>query len=147
VGSPLVVGYVLSSVLSVALAAAAWRWPRGGRLPYAVLFGGASVLNAVTALRTPMVYVEGFGPRAVGPMKEIIEGAVALAPDAFVLAIAVGQAAIAAGLAVGRGAALVLGVAGAATFLVAISWLGVGAAFPTNLVLAAGVLLLLRGRR
>jgi len=53
-------------------------------------------------------------------MRQFIERVVSLAPDAFVLAIAVGQ------------------------LLVAISWPGVGAAFPTNLVLAAGVLLLLR---
>jgi len=44
------------------------------------------------------------------------------------------------------GPLLWLGVVGAACFLVAISWLGVGAAFPANLVMAAGVLLLLRGR-
>jgi hypothetical protein len=50
-------------------------------------------------------------------------------------------------LALGRGLLLWLGAVGAACFLVAISWLGVGAAFPTNLVLAAGVVLLLRAQR
>jgi hypothetical protein len=54
---------------------------------------------------------------------------------------------VAIALALGRGLLLWLGVVGAACFLVAISWLGMGAAFPTNLVLAAGVVLLLRARR
>jgi membrane protein implicated in regulation of membrane protease activity len=80
-------------------------------------------------------------------MREFIERVVALAPDAFVLAIAAGQVLAGVALALGRGALLWLGVVGAACFLVAISWLGVGAAFPTNLVLAAGVLALLRARR
>ena len=49
-------------------------------------------------------------------------------------------------LTVGRGVLLGFGVVGAASLLVAISWLGAGAAFPLNLVLAAGVVLLLRSR-
>ena len=59
----------------------------------------------------------------------------------FVLAIA-----LVAGLliAFGRGLPFKAGVAGAVLFSLAISGLGVGAAFSTNLFLAAGVALLLR---
>ena len=98
----------------------------------------------MTALRSPDVYVTGFGPHAFAPMRQFIEGAVALAPGAIVLAIATGQLLVAVGLALGRGVPFRVAVVGATCFLVGISWLGVGAAFPTNLVLAAGVLLLLR---
>jgi hypothetical protein len=80
-------------------------------------------------------------------MREFIERVVALAPDAFVLSIAAGQVMVALALAVGRGFLLWAGVVGAACFLGAISWLGMGAAFPMNVVMAAGVALLLRGRR
>jgi len=80
------------------------------------------------------------------PFREFIERVVALAPQAFVLAVAGGQVLVGLGLVVGRGLPLAGGAAGAAFFLVAISWLGVGAAFPLNLVLAAGALLLLRER-
>ncbi len=143
----LATGYVVTTVVSVVLLVVAWRWSRIGRGLFAVLFLGASVFNAVTALRTPSAYVEGLAPHAFTPMREFIERVVALFPDTFVLAIAAGQFAAGVGLAVGRGPWLQLCVAGAACFLVGISWLGVGAAFPLNLVLAAGVLLLLRGPR
>jgi hypothetical protein len=122
----------------------AWRRPRAARWAYALLFLGAGVFNAVTALRTPEVYVTGFAPHAIGPFRDFIERVVALAPDAFVLTIAAGQALVAVALAAGRGLLLVAGAVGAALFLVALSWLGVGAAFPTNLVLAAGAILLVR---
>ena len=143
--STLATGYVVTSITSALLLVLAWRRPRAGRVPFALLFLSAGVFNAVTALRTPEVYVQGFAPHAFPPMRQFIERVVALAPDAFVLAISAGQLLIGIALALGRGAAFQLGVGGAACFLAAISWLGVGSAFPTNLVLCAGVLLLLRG--
>lgn len=142
--SALAAGYVVTSITAALLLLVAWRWPRAGRIPFALLFLSAAVFNAVTALRTPQVYVEGFAPHAFPPMRQLIERVVALAPDAFVLAIAAGQLLAGLALAFGHGLAFRLGVAGAAFFLAAISWLGVGAALPANLVLCAGVLLLLR---
>jgi hypothetical protein len=145
--SPLAKGYLFTAVGSAALLLAAHRRPRLGRVLFALLFGVAAIFNAATAIRTPEVYVEGFAPHAIRPMREFIERVVALAPDAFVLAVAAGQLLVALALAFGRGLTFALGVAGAAAFLVGISWLGVGSAFPLNLVLAAGVLLLLRQGR
>jgi hypothetical protein len=148
--SPLAMGYAVTAVVSLLMLLLAWRRPRAGRWAYALLFLGAGIFNAVTALRTPEVYVTGFAPHAIGPFREFIERVVTLAPGAIVLTIAAGQVLIAAGLAAGRGAPLIGGAAGAALFLVAISWLGLAAAFPTNLVLAVGAMLLLRpqpGRR
>jgi hypothetical protein len=146
VGS-LLLPYLVTAAVALALLVLAWRRPHAGRIAYAVLFLAAGAFNAVTAARTPQVYVTGFGPRAFPPMREFIERVVALAPDAFVLAIAAGQVLVAAGLAWGRGIPLAAAVAGGASFLAGISWLGVGAAFPANLVLAAGILLLLRRQR
>ena len=145
--SSLVLGYALTALCSSLLLAAAWCWPRFARLPFAVLFLAASAFNAVTALRDPGVYVTGFAPHAFPPAREFIERVVALAPDAVVLAVAAAQAVVGLGLAHGRGVPFHVGVVGATCFLVGISWLGVGAAFPLNLVLAAGVLLLLRRAR
>lgn len=143
----LVTAYAITGAASLTLLAVAWRWPRRGRWPFAALFAGAAAFNAFTAVRTPEVYVTGFGPLAFPPMRELILGVVALAPGPIVLAIAAGQLLVAAGLAAGRGVPFRLAVVGATVFLGGISWLGVGAGFPTNLVLAAGVLLLLRGER
>jgi uncharacterized membrane protein YphA (DoxX/SURF4 family) len=142
--SAIATGYIVASIVSVMMVVVAWRRPRAGRLLYAVLFLGAGMFNGITALRTPQVYIDGFAPHAFPPMSDFIERIVALAPDAFVLAIAVGQVLVGIALAVGRGIPFVAGVIGAAFFLVAISWLGIGAAFPTNLVMAAGVALLPR---
>src|SRR5512133_2308366 len=120
--STVTTGYAVTTVSSLLLLALAWRWPRAGRSSFAVLFSGAALYNAVTAIRTPMAYVEGFGPHAITPMREFIERVVTLAPDAFVLSVAAGQLVVAVLLAVGRGWGFQLGVALAATFLVGISW-------------------------
>ncbi len=149
--SAVATGYVVTAAGSLLLLALAWRCPRAGRLAFAALFVGASVFNAVTAIKNPTAYVDGFAPHAFPPMREFLERVVALVPDAFVLTIAAGQLLAGVGLAIGRGTPFHAGVIGAACFLTAISWLGIGAAFPLNLVMAAGVLLLLRrsahGRR
>jgi Mn2+/Fe2+ NRAMP family transporter len=145
--STIATGYIVTSVVSVVMLVVAWRWPRAGRLLYGLLFLAAGVFNAVTAVRTPQVYVQGFAPHALPPMREFIERVVALVPDAFVLTMAAGQVLVAAALALGRGLLFWFGVVAATCFLVALSWLGVGAAFPTNLVMAAGVVLLLRARQ
>jgi hypothetical protein len=143
--STVATGYVVTSVVSLLLSALAWRAPRFGRFPFAALFLGAAIFNTVTASRTPNVYVEGFAQHALPPMREFIERVLSLAPGAFVISIAIGQFVAGVGLVLGRGLLFRLGVVWAASFLVGISWLGVGAAFPTNLVMAAGVLFVLRG--
>ncbi len=140
-------GYGVTAVASLALLAAAWRRPRLGRWLFAALFLGASAVNAVTALRTPQVYVTGFAPHAVGPFRDFIERIVALAPDAFVLAIALLQLLVGLALLLARGVPFQVAVFAGATFLAGISWLGVGAGFPVNLVFAAGLLVLLKGDR
>ena len=142
--SPIAIAYAITAGVSIAMLLAAWRRPRVGRLLFAVMFFAAGLFNGVTALRTPQVYVHGFGRYAVGPYRSFIEGPFAVAPGVFVLAIAAGQLLVALGITFGRGLLFKAGVAGAVVFLLAISGLGVGAAFPLNLVLAAGAVLLMR---
>jgi hypothetical protein len=92
------------------------------------------------------MYVEGFGPTAIPLYQAFIEGPFARNPALFVLPIALGQ--LLCGLAVlfGRGRWVRLGLVGCIVFLVAITGLGVGCAFPANLVMAIGPALLLRHR-
>lgn len=144
--SPVAPGHAVTALAAALLLAAAWWRARLGRALFAALFLGAAVFNAVTALRAPEAYVEGFAPRAVGPFRPFIERVVALAPDAFVLAVALGQLLVAAGLASGRRPLVHAAAAAGAAFLVALSFLGVGAAFPANLAFAGGLVLSARGR-
>jgi hypothetical protein len=109
-------------------------------------FAVAGAFNLWTANTTPQVYVEGFAPYAFAPYREFILGAFARHTREFVTAIACGQ--MTAGLLIFAPIPWRrVGYAGAIMFLIAITGLGVGAAAPSNLILAGGVATLLSMRR
>ncbi|WP_257446236.1 hypothetical protein [Archangium lipolyticum] len=140
-------GYFFSFILAAVMVAACARWPHTvGRLVVAAVFLIASIINLTLALVAPRLYVEGFGPMAVPLFQSFIEGPFAANPALFVLPIALGQ--LLCGLAVlfGRGRVARLGLVGCLVFLVAITGLGVGCAFPANLAMAIGPALLLGHR-
>lgn len=140
-------GYIFSFILAALLVVACARWPHSvGRVLLAALFLIASAINATLALVHPQVYVEGFGPWAIPLYQAFIEGPFARNPALFVLAIALGQLVCGLGVLFGRGIWMKLGLVGCIVFLVAITGLGVGCAFPANLALALGPALLLRYR-
>jgi hypothetical protein len=138
-------GYFVSLLVAAAMVVLCARWPHTvGRLAVVVVFLPAGLVNATLALVNPSLYVEGFGPTAIPLYQAFIEGPFARNPALFVLPIALGQ--LLCGLAVlfGRGNQARLGLVGCVVFLVAITGLGVGCAFPANLVMAIGPALLLR---
>ncbi|QRN93056.1 hypothetical protein JRI60_28045 [Archangium violaceum] len=140
-------GYFFSFILAAVLVVACARWPHSvGRLVVGAAFLSASAINLTIVLVAPRLYVEGFGPTAIPLYQAFIEGPFAANPALFVLPIALGQ--LLCGLAVpfGRGGVARLGLVGCIVFLVAITGLGVGCAFPANLAMAIGPALLLRHR-
>jgi hypothetical protein len=138
-------GYFASLLVAAALVVLCARWPHtAGRLGVAVLFLPAGVVNATLALVNPSLYVEGFGPTAIPLYQAFIEGPFAVNPTLYVLPIALGQLLCGVAVLFGRGHAVRLGLGGCIVFLVAITGLGVGCAFPANLVMAIGPALLLR---
>lgn len=137
--------HLISIALSILLAVAAWKRPNLGRFSFATLFAWAAFVNLRTALATPEVYLEYAKLTESPTYRAIIEGPFARHVTAYVAAIAVGQAAIAAAF-LGRGALVKLGALGAIVFLVAIAPLGVGSAFPSTLVGAGAAAVLLRRR-
>ncbi len=138
-------GYFASFIVAAVLVALCARWPHtAGRLALAALFLPASAVNASLALLHPALYVEGFGPTAIPLYQSFIEGPFARNPALFVLPIALGQLLCGLALLVGRGNAVRFGLLGCLVFLVAITGLGVGCAFPANLAMALGPALLLR---
>lgn len=137
--------HAASVVFSLLLLVAAFRYPRIARAIFAALFAWACWLNWRTAMATPAAYLD-YGDLAVlrlyrAFIREIFSVRVAL----IVGAMATCQGLIAAGLVIGRPLARPA-LLGAVVFLVAIAPLGVGSAFPSTLLLAAGALRLLFDR-
>lgn len=123
----------------------AWIRPLLARWLYALLFGGACLVNAWTATFHPDAYL-GYAPLAMLDVYRDLVGALsAFQVGVLVMAVAVCQGFAAFGLAIGGPLARVA-LVGAAIFLVAIAPLGAGAAFPSTLLMALGALLLLRHR-
>jgi hypothetical protein len=106
-------------------------------------FISTGAFNLYYALHAPMLYVTGYGPLAIWPYDQFIYGSFARHTAAFVIAIAVGQC-VAGTLVFLPGRWPRLGYAGAIVFLLAITGLGWGSAFPANLIMAAGVSLVYR---
>lgn len=140
-------GYFVSFIVAAVIAAACSHWPHTvGRVLVAAVFLLASVVNATLALVNPQLYVEGFGPTAIPLYQAFIEGPFARNPALFVLPIAFGQLLCGLGVLLGRGVWARLALVGCIVFLVALTGLGVGCAFPANLAMALGPALLLRHR-
>jgi len=127
--------WVGTNVAGLVLVLLGFAYPRLTRWLFVTLFAGAGVFNAFTALHAPESYVEGFAKLAVPAYRSFIEGPFAQHATAFVLSIALGQVLVAAMIAKGE-RWLARGAFGAVVFLVAISPLGVGSAFPATLFMA-----------
>jgi hypothetical protein len=127
-------GWIVSNAFALALIIMCWRLPKVGRAIIGLGFAAAAVVNTLTALTNPQAYVQGYGPEALFPFYEnFIYGPLAKNPAAFILPIAAGQLAV--GLMMfSRGVWFKLGLAGGIVFLLAITPLGRGSAFPLPLL-------------
>jgi len=140
------VPYVASNLVALALLFIAWRWSRVAQWLCALVFLWASITNATTAINRPHVYQEYAALTPFALYKNFITGWFNAHEREMVLAIAVGQMAIAVLLMLPR-PWRVLGVLGAIIFLMAIAPLGVGSAFPFSLTFIAAIVVMDRRRR
>jgi hypothetical protein len=140
------VPYVASNLVALALLFIAWRRPRVAQWLCALVFLWASITNVTTAINRPHVYQEYAALTPVAVYKNFITGWFNAHAREMVLAIAVGQLAIAVLLMLRR-PGRVLGVLGAIVFLMAIAPLGVGSAFPFSLTFIAAIVVMDRRRR
>ncbi|HXN46210.1 MAG TPA: hypothetical protein VN893_06185 [Bryobacteraceae bacterium] len=142
--SALLLPLLAANALAVAFLVLALYRPNPAR----VIAGGgfilAALVNATLAILDPQIYITGFGPHAVGIYKTVIYGVLAHGPTRFILAIAVWQLAVGAAILVNSTDYTRLGSVAATIFLIGISPLGLGCAFPSNLILAAGMVALIR---
>jgi hypothetical protein len=134
--------YTLTNIGAALLIPVAIWWPRIVRVIFSILFGWACWFNLTTLQADPGSFL-AFANTAVRPYALFINGWFADNLQPAVMFIAIGQGLIAVGLLL-KGIWVKLAVWGAVIFLIAISPLGTGSAFPFPLVLAitAGFVLL-----
>ena len=137
------VPFVVSNTLALVLLGVAWQWPRAARWLFVFVFGSAGAVNSFFAWNVPQSYVEAYGELALlAPYRDFINGFFSVHTTTIVQLIAAGQLAVAA-LLTRPGPMTILGGIGAIVFLIAITPLGIGSAFPCTLILAAAVTVML----
>jgi hypothetical protein len=134
----ILIPYLISNMVAVLLAICSWRWPVSGRLLYVLLFGGACWFNLTTGIHTPEVYLSFAHVAFLQVYRTFITGYFFEHIPFFIFFIAIGQGLISISLLL-KGALFKTGALGAIIFLVSIAPLGMGSAFPSTLIMAAGI--------
>jgi len=130
----LLVAYFVVNGFAVVQVIGSYRWPTVTRLVFCLLFLAAALVNTRTALNTPWVY-QNYADYAIPLYSRFILGGFEPIITPMVLSIAVGQVGVAAAMFMKR-RWFRLGCAGGIVFCLAISPLGLGAAFPATLLMA-----------
>ncbi len=138
------VPFIISNMFSLILIFVCYKWPKAGKIVWGIIFFGAGVFNILTATTEPHIYVEAYGPAAVLPFyRDFIYGVFSRYAALFVTLIACGQL-ITAVFLFWPNNAFRFGIIGGIIFLLAISPLGLGSAFPSTLLMAVSLMLLWR---
>jgi hypothetical protein len=132
--------YLISNFVALAILGLAFWRPRIVKWTWVVIFLWAASMNTLTASREPWQYLLYGALTPSDTYRAFIEGWFSRHVTEIVLAIAVGQVAIAFLLA--RRDRRRLGVLGASIFLLAIAPLGVGSAFPFSLTAVASLVVM-----
>ncbi len=136
------VPFIVTNVVSALLIVLAFLRPKSTRIIWSLIFLAAGIFNLLTVYKNPQAYVIGFGPTAMLAFyRSFIYGAFSRNAALFVSLIAVGQIVVA-GLLVLKKPWYRLGILGGIIFLVAISPLGLGSAFPSTLLMATSLCVL-----
>lgn len=136
--------YLISNVFSIFLIFLCYKWSKAGKILWGVMFLAAGIFNIVTAIRTPYTYVEVYGSTAVLPIyKNFIYKAFSEHTTFFVTLIASGQILVSLFLFL-KGIWFKIGAIGGIIFLIAISPLGIGSAFPATILMALSIIILFK---
>lgn len=136
--------WIFSNIAGLLIVFVTWKSLNIGRFIFALLFGWAAWKNLTVVSETPELYLE-FAFLAIPIYHDLILGWFADHVTTVVTLIAIGQALIALGMFM-YGYWVKIASAGAMIFLVAVSPLGVGSAFPFPLVAAYAAFLILKER-
>lgn len=117
-----------------------YKWPKIGKVAWGIIFILAGIFNIYMGNSNPQAYVD-YGQHAVGLYQKFIYGLFSSYTSLIVSLIASGQIIVGIFLFMKKNL-FVLGIGGGIIFLVAISPLGIGSAFPSTLLMSASLVLL-----
>ena len=138
------VPYIISNIFSLVLIFMCYKWLKAGKVVWGVIFFAAGAFNLFSAFTNPQIYVQAYGASAVLSLyRDFIYGAFSRHATLFVSLIAIGQMTTAALLNVSE-RTFPFGISGGIIFLLAITPLGLGSAFPSTLLMAVSLWLLWR---
>lgn len=109
-------------------------------MAWGIIFILAGTFNIYNGISNPQIYVD-FGQSAVGLYQKFIYGIFSSYTSLIVSLIALGQILVGISLFMKR-IPFLLGILGGIIFLVAISPLGIGSAFPSTLLMSISLVLL-----
>jgi hypothetical protein len=132
--------YIITHAFSFALIFICWKLPKIGKVVWGIIFILAALFNMYLGNSNPQKYVE-YGQHAGGLYQTFIYGPFSSYTSLFVSLIAFGQILVGIFLLMKR-TFFLLGILGGIIFLIAISPLGIGSAFPSTLLMAFSLLLL-----
>jgi len=142
----IILAYIVSNIVGVILLITALKKPIIARWLYLILFGWAAYTNLTTAISTPAVYLNYANFTFLPVYKSFIQGFFSRHIAVIVTVIACCQLLVCISMAL-KGVTFKLGCIGGIVFLIAITPLGVGAAFPATLAMAAGMYLLFKNNK
>lgn len=132
--------YVITHIISFLLIFICCKWPKIGKVAWGIIFVLAALFNMYLGNSNPQKYIE-YGRGAVGLYQEFIYGIFSSYTSLIVSLIALGQMIVGVFLLMNR-TLFKLGIFGGIIFLVAISPLGIGSAFPSTLLMSLSLVLL-----
>ena len=132
--------YAITHFFTFLLIFICYKWPKIGKIAWGIIFMLAGIFNIYTGNSNPQAYVD-YGQHAVGLYQKFIYGAFSSYTSLIVFLIASGQILVGVFLLMKRKLFL-LGIVGGIIFLVAISPLGIGSAFPSTLLMSISLVLL-----
>ena len=136
----ILIPYAVTHAATFCLLFISWKWPKIGKVVWGIIFILAGIFNIYTATSNPQAYLK-YSQWAIGPYKTFINGVFSSNLSLFIYLIASGQ--ILVGILLFQKKRIIqLGLLGGIIFLVAISPLGIGSAFPSTLLMAFSLFLL-----
>ncbi|MEQ9403594.1 MAG: hypothetical protein RIM99_08420 [Cyclobacteriaceae bacterium] len=140
---PYLIQWAISNVIALMLLFLCWKYPKSGRIGFGVIFLSAGVVNTITSVTGPHVYLEYSQFATLEIYRSFIEGFFSRHIQLFVASIAVGQFLISLGLFYGK-MLLKPALIGGMIFSVCIIPLGFGAGMPVPVLMLLSLVVLYR---